>query len=46
MIMKNLFENFKYILTEQKSVYEAELLVKAEAAAKLYGRVFEAIRRI
>jgi len=46
MIMKNLFENFKYFLTEQKSVYEAELLVKAESATKLYGRVFEAIRGI
>ena len=44
--MKNLFENFKYFLTEQKSVYEAELLVKAESATKLYGRVFEAIRGI
>ena len=46
MIMKNLFENFKYFLTEAKSVYEAELLVKAESATKLYGRVFEAIRGI
>ena len=46
MVMKNLFENFKYFLTEQKSVYEAELLVKAESATKLYGRVFEAIRGI
>ena len=46
MIMKNLFENFKYFLTEQKTVYEAELLVKAESATKLYGRVFEAIRGI
>ena len=46
MIMKNLFENFKYFLTEQKAVYEAELLVKAESATKLYGRVFEAIRGI
>jgi hypothetical protein len=44
--MKNLFENFKYFLTEQKAVYEAELLVKAESATKLYGRVFEAIRGI
>jgi hypothetical protein len=44
--MKNLLENFKYFLKEEKSVYEAELLVKAEAATKLYGRVFEAIRGI
>ena len=44
--MKKLFENFKYFLTEQKSIYEAELLVKAESATKLYGRVFEAIRGI
>ena len=44
--MKNLLENFKYFLTESKSVYEAELLVKAESATKLYGRVFEAIRGI
>lgn len=44
--MKNLFENFKYFLTEQKAVYEAELLVKAESSTKLYGKVFEAIRGI
>ena len=44
--MKLLFENFKYFLTENKAVYEAELLVKAESATKLYGQVFEAIRGI
>ena len=44
--MKHLFENFKYFLTEAKAVYEAELLVKAENATKLYGMVFEAIRGI
>ena len=42
--MKNLVENFKHFLAENKNVYEAEILVKAEAATRLYGRIFEAIR--
>ncbi len=46
MIMKNLFENFRYFLTEQKSVYVAELSVLADKATKLYGLIFEAIRGI
>ena len=44
--MKNLVENFKHFLTEEKSVYTAELLVIAEPGTRLYGRVFEAIRGI
>jgi hypothetical protein len=42
--MKNLMENFNFFLNESKNVYEAEILVKAEASTKLYGRIFEAIR--
>ena len=44
--MKNLVENFKHFLTEEKSVYTAELLVIAEPGTRLYGRIFEAIRGI
>jgi len=44
--MKNLVENFKHFLVEEKSVYTAELLVRAEAGTRLYGRVFEAIRGV
>tara|TARA_R110000824_G_scaffold197409_18_gene380915 strand:- start:4763 stop:5119 length:357 start_codon:yes stop_codon:yes gene_type:complete len=44
--MKDLVENFKHFLTEEKSVYVAELLIKAEPGTRLYGRVFEAIRGI
>ena len=39
-------ENFKNFLTEQKSVYIMELLIKAEPTTRLYGRIFEAIRGI
>ena len=45
-IMRNLVENFKYFLTESKSVYSAELQIKAQPGTRLYGRVFEAIRGI
>ena len=44
--MKNLVENFKYFLTEDKSVYQMELLIKAQEGTRLYGKVFEAIRGI
>ena len=44
--MKNLVENFKHFLTEEKSVYTAEFLVIAEPGTRLYGKVFEAIRGI
>jgi hypothetical protein len=44
--MKNLVENFKHFLTEEKSVYTAELHVLAEPGTRLYGRIFEAIRGI
>ena len=44
--MKNLVENFKYFLTESKSVYETEIRVKAQPGTTFYGSVFEAIRGI
>ena len=44
--MKKLMENFKQFINEEQSVYTMELIVKAEAGTKLYGRVFEAIRGI
>ena len=44
--MKNLVHNFKHFLTEEKSVYTAELRVKAQPGTRLYGRIFEAIRGI
>ena len=44
--MKNLVENFKYFLTENKSVYQMELLIKAQEGTRLYGKIFEAIRGI
>ena len=44
--MKNLVENFKHFLTEEKSVYTAEFLVVAEPGTRLYGKVFEAIRGV
>ena len=44
--MKNLVHNFKHFLAEGKTVYTAELRVKAEPGTRLYGRIFEAIRGI
>jgi len=44
--MKNLVDNFKHFLVEEKSTYIVEMLVKAEPATRLYGRIFEAIRGI
>ena len=44
--MKQIVENFKMFLVEEKSIYTVELLVKAEAGTRLYGKVFEAIRGI
>jgi len=44
--MRNLVENFKHFLTEEKSVYEVELRVKAQPGMKYYGSVFEAIRGV
>ena len=44
--MKDFVHNFKHFLTEAKSVYTAELRVKAQPGTRLYGRVFEAIRGI
>jgi len=44
--MKRLMENFKSFLTEEKSVYIMELLIKAEPGTRLYGKIFEAIRGV
>ena len=44
--MKDFVHNFKHFLTEAKSVYIAELRVKAQPGTRLYGRIFEAIRGI
>ena len=44
--MKDFVHNFKHFLTEEKSVYTAELRVKAQPGTRLYGRIFEAIRGI
>lgn len=44
--MKDLVENFKHFLVENKQVFEAELQLRAEPNTRLYGRVFEAIRGI
>lgn len=42
--MKKLVENFKHFLVEEKSIYIVEMLVKAEPATRLYGKIFESIR--
>ena len=44
--MKRYMENFKHFLVEEKSIYIVEMLVKAEAGTRLYGKIFEAIRGI
>ena len=37
--MKDFVHNFKHFLTEEKSVYTAELRVKSQPGTRLYGRV-------
>jgi hypothetical protein len=44
--MRNLVENFKHFLTEEKSVYTMELRITAQEGTRLYGKIFEAIRGI
>lgn len=44
--MQKILENWNKFLTEEQSVFTMQLVVKAEAGTKLYGRVFEAIRGI
>lgn len=45
-MMQKILENWNNFLTEEQSVFTMQLVVRAEAGTKLYGRVFEAIRGI
>ena len=42
--MKDIMENFKHFLVEQKSIYTMEFKIVAEEGTALYGKIFEAIR--
>ena len=44
--MKDLFENFKYFLVEEKKLYKTEITVRAEPGSQLHDDIFEKIRAI
>ena len=44
--MKNLVENFKHFLAEDKNVYKTEIIIRAEPGSQLHDDIFEKIRAV